>query len=419
MKVFDTEPRLEIETRDADFLSGPPLRRILILALVLGSEALIASGARFDSDGGILTRLLRDWWTWVEAFALSFATLFATFAYLQHKTALAKISDEVALKPIRRHLFAAHFAAIGIFGALTAGLYRGQFSPDFVATGWLVAGLAAIGVAGFAVMPWDVWVRLVRGTWKWWVYAPAAAMAAFLASALSGALSGPATRLTFNLVERWLSPLVSDLVLDPAGMIIGTHRFTARILPGCSGLEGAVFMLVFGVIYLVLFREELRFPQAFLLLPAGIALLFLLNAARIVGLILIGDAGARGIAAGGFHEQAGWILFTLVAFGLAVVARRVAWISAGAPRPEELEESAGNPTLAYLTPLLVILAAGMISKAASANFGEWPLMGCVSWPLWALYGCFGESMRSSTGSRDGTRRSAGWELLSYGSPSTG
>ena len=59
----------------------------------------------------------------------------------------------------------------------------------------------------------------------------------------------------------------------------------------------------------------------------GVVALFLLNAVRLTALILIGDAGAPRIALGGFHSQAGWISFNIVALGLAVAARRVAWIS--------------------------------------------------------------------------------------------
>ena len=138
-------------------------------------------------------------------------------------------------------------------------------------------------------------------------------------------------------------------------------------------------------VWLFLFRKECRFPQALLLLPAGVVALFLLNAVRITALILIGDAGLRQIALGGFHSQAGWISFNLVALGLAVAARRIAWFStdgfsngvaampASAPlEREELSrsEAAENPAAYYLMPFLSILFAGMLATAVSAGF-EW------------------------------------------------
>jgi exosortase/archaeosortase family protein len=48
--------------------------------------------------------------------------------------------------------------------------------------------------------------------------------------------------------------------------------------------------------------------------------LFLLNAVRIAALILIGNSGARQIALGGFHLQAGWIAFNGVALVFSVAA---------------------------------------------------------------------------------------------------
>ena len=121
---------------------------------------------------------------------------------------------------------------------------------------------------------------------------------------------------------------------------------------------------MFGLLWLFLFRDEIRFPRSLLLLPAGVLILFLLNAVRIAALVLIGHAGAPDVAAGGFHSQAGWIAFSCVAFGLSIGARRLPWLA------EKTPEHADNPTAAYLLPFLMILVAGFISRAASGNF-EW------------------------------------------------
>jgi exosortase E/protease (VPEID-CTERM system) len=82
---------------------------------------------------------------------------------------------------------------------------------------------------------------------------------------------------------------------------------------------------------------------------------------------MIGHAGAREIATRGFHSQAGWIAFNSVAFGLSVVARRLPWFSS-----REVAEPAaeGYPAAPYLVPFLAILAAGMVSRAATGGF-EW------------------------------------------------
>jgi len=128
-------------------------------------------------------------------------------------------------------------------------------------------------------------------------------------------------------------------------------------------------ILIFGVVWLWLFRSECRFPQALLLIPAGLFVIFLLNALRIAALILIGNAGASRIALGGFHSQAGWIAFNAVALGFSVAARHVPWIAVRDPRAA-LDAPSHNPTAAYLVPFLAILCAGMLASVVSADF-EW------------------------------------------------
>ena len=103
----------------------------------------------------------------------------------------------------------------------------------------------------------------------------------------------PASYLTFDLTKRFLSLFVSGIVANPEKMMLGTQRFSVNIAPGCSGLEGVGLILAFGVLWLLMFRRECRFPQCLLLLPFGVTLIFVLNAARIAALILIGNAGAQ------------------------------------------------------------------------------------------------------------------------------
>jgi exosortase E/protease (VPEID-CTERM system) len=109
--------------------------------------------------------------------------------------------------------------------------------------------------------------------------------------------------------------------------------------------------------------------------------IWLSNALRITALILIGVAGAPKVAAGGFHSQAGWIAFNCVALSFAVLTRHMPWFASkrfAADRSASVQLStvsvvaaAGhNPTAAYLAPFLAILAAAMLSRAASGGF-EW------------------------------------------------
>jgi exosortase E/protease (VPEID-CTERM system) len=189
-------------------------------------------------------------------------------------------------------------------------------------------------------------------------------------------------------VSVFLRPFIPDLAADTATMTIGTDRFRATILGPCSGVEGVGLILVFSVVWLWFFRRECRFPQALLLIPAGVCILWLLNAVRIAVLILIGNAGAANVAVGGFHSQAGWIAFNAVALGFSLTAQRVQWFTTRARVPKE--SSAENPTAAYLTPFLAVLAAAMMARAASGTF-EWlyPLRffaaAAALWFFWPKY----------------------------------
>ncbi len=160
-----------------------------------------------------------------------------------------------------------------------------------------------------------------------WIYALMTSVAACLMGAFARTLWGSAARWTFVLVKILLKMFLSGVYADVSTMSIGTESFHVEIAPECSGLEGAALMLSFCALWLWLLRREFRFPRALLLAPASVAILFLLNAFRIAALILIGNAGAPGIALGGFHSQAGWIAFNGVAIGLMVLSRRVQWIT--------------------------------------------------------------------------------------------
>jgi len=112
-----------------------------------------------------------------------------------------------------------------------------------------------------------------------------------------------------------------------------------------------------------------RFPQAFILIPAAMAIMFALNIMRVAALIMIGSAGAARVAMSGFHSQAGWIAFNAVALGVAWIAPRIAWFTVG-ERQLTRSHALGNQTVPYLLPFAAILAAGMVSKAAADGF-EW------------------------------------------------
>jgi exosortase E/protease (VPEID-CTERM system) len=180
----------------------------------------------------------------------------------------------------------------------------------------------------------------------------------------------PSADLTFSLVAGLLRLFLPQLVSDRASMALGGPNFVVTIGLGCTGWEGTALMFVFSVAWLCVRRREFRFPRALLLVPAALLAMWISNAVRITILILIGVAGAPGVAMNGFHSEAGWIAFNCVALGFAVATRKVSWLATQAPAPPSQKPFARSSTAAYLLPFLAILATAMISRSASGGF-EW------------------------------------------------
>jgi len=300
------------------------------------------------------------------------AGLFMALRYLGNREP-QRVFPETDEPRIHWHLLAWHVGAIAVFAYVSSKLFGGHLSGaqnGAAAVAWLALGMLAIVLAATAFVPAAQWIELFRGNAKIWFWAVAAAVLACVAGNVGRLLWAPVTRATFGLVKIFLGLFVPLLVSDPAAMTIGSPAFHVEIAPECSGLEGMGLILVFTIAWLCLFRKEFRFPQALLVIPAGLGVMFLLNALRIAALILIGNAGAPEIALGGFHSQAGWIAFTAVTLAFPVVAGRIAWIGATQTGPQRAESVGENPTTRYILPFLAILAAAMISRAASGPF-EW------------------------------------------------
>lgn len=350
------------------------LFRILCLACLFIGEALVLS-VWLDNDSLLqaagLAGFIGHWGPWILKAVVGFAAIFASFAYLGERPVFAALDRNLAEMPPRWPLIAGHIGAIAFFGWASAILYgSGGRAGGALAAAWLAAGIAAVALAAFAALPARLWLNLAQGTGALWIYAALGSIAGCITANLSRSLWEPAARLTFAMVRALLAPFVSGVVTDPSRLMIGTSRFRVLIAPQCSGLEGAGLIVIFSVLALILFRRECRFPQALLLIPAGAIAVFLLNTVRLTALVLIGNAGARDIAIGGFHSQAGWILFNGVAVGMCISVRRIPWITTHVPQAASEAGWDTNATAAYLTPFLGILIAGMIATAASGGF-EW------------------------------------------------
>ena len=368
-----------------EFLTQTLVGRFVCLALLLVAE-VTALSVWVDNDTlprtGHLLPLLHDWGAAVVRGAIAFAAVFLTFALPKCRTAL----ERVALLPIQPRWLAGHvLLALGFVWA-SKQLYSGRvpdFNPDLLVAAWAVTGLVAVALAALAFLALKTWRQIFDATGSLWAVALSTALVASFFTRPARALWEPATRLTFTMVKFMLSWLLPEATTVAEKATIHAPHFSVIIAPECSGLEGAALILVFMIVWLWLFRQESRFPWALALLPAGVVVLFILNAVRLTALVWIGNAGAQKIAAGGFHSQAGWISFNAVAFGLSVVARRSPWFST---RTQHVEHSrtTEDATGAFLIPFLAILGIGMLARAASAGFESlYPLrLVAGGLPLW-------------------------------------
>jgi exosortase E/protease (VPEID-CTERM system) len=178
-------------------------------------------------------------------------------------------------------------------------------------------------------------------------------------------LWAPLQKSTFWAVSALLSLLGCRADLYPQDAIIRTQTFAVRVGEACSGLEGIGLICAFLTLYLWFSRRELRFPHALLLVPAGAAAIWILNAVRITALVLIGSWNAD-VAIKGFHSVAGWLFFNLVACGLVYSSSRMHLFSTNVAEPDR--DRVSNPAAIYLAPMLTIVLVAMVTQAFSAGF---------------------------------------------------
>ncbi len=342
------------------------------LISVLAAE-LLALTVRFDAEG--LARRAH-WWTRglgespvLLQGLLAFSAAFLLVVSPQLKVLARSLTEESAEHRWGPWL-SFQLAAVVMFWLCTARVFEGGEDSVGWAMGWVASAVAA------AIS----WLLAIAPARRWWALARKERMA-LLVAGVAGAVvvvSGRAVRelwpplagVTFWLVERLLGVMYSRTVSVPSELILGTPAFQVTIAPQCSGYEGVALVLLFLAVYLWLFRRELRFPHALLLLPIGALAIWLANVVRITALIGIGTSVSAAVAAGGFHSQAGWLFFLAVSLGLMAAGHRVRLFAAPAvtrPEPSGPPREATEVT-ALLVPALVLLASVIVTSALSSGF---------------------------------------------------
>ena len=364
------------------------LTRIGLLAILVGQ--LLYLTIRFDSQA--LDNAASPWLR-VVAWSPQYLRLAITVAVvflLLHARRLS--TGTLPRRPTmsasaRLGCVAVHLSALYVFVQISSRIFGSAVSPaeaPWSVTAWFLVGATVLVSWALAFLgKWPA-ASSERANRALAAGAVGLGVLAWLGSYLSEALWRTFAGYTFSIAAAVLRLVYDDVVSRPERLVLGTRGFRVNIAPTCSGLEGVGLLLGFLGIYLWLFRRELRFPAALVLLPIGAVSIWLLNALRIVVLIVIGSSGWREIALGGFHSQAGWLTFNAVALGFVAVVNRSGWFA------KSLEDAPTRPaqdsTAPYLAPFVVVLATAMVTGAFSSGI-DWlyPLRVVAgAWVLWTF-----------------------------------
>ena len=346
-------------------------RLILTLTLIVG-EFVALSIPVDTADLRVTTGLggwLADWGPVGARILLLGLTLTVVFAGLISRGQTPVLRE----KRISWRALIAHLCALPVFSLAALRLFNphtSAASAGLLAFACMAAGLATVTSGLFILLPASFWLNALGRARLAPLYGFSTAAATFGLVAASRWIWKPWMHLTFLSVRTVLHWLRPDVVADATTNMIGTRSFAVTISAACSGYEGVALMLLFGAAWLWLFRRDFRFPQSLILIPAGMVAMWALNVVRISGLILIGAAGARSIALGGFHSQAGWIAFLGMALALMLASQRMVWFAAARGETGSAVVARNDPTATYLVPFLTILAAGILSSAMTGTF-EW------------------------------------------------
>lgn len=261
-------------------------------------------------------------------------------------------------------LYAATLTALAKLINGPTGSEGATFSYILAAT---ILTLSSVVSWCLGAMPARFWLRWVsRNVSLFLVVAAVGAMAYAvgrhytpLAVASMSTLTGSLERATLRIIAFVLRLLVIHVVFDPKTSLIGTDKFDIYIDAGCAGWEGIVLFGTFFSIYLWFYRQEFRFPHVLLLMPIGAALLWSLNALRILALVLLGN-WSESLAMGGFHSVAGWLFFTAAILAVVAASRRLKTFSKSTPALNPPPGS--NPAAPYLAPLIMIIATAMVTR---------------------------------------------------------
>jgi exosortase E/protease (VPEID-CTERM system) len=346
-----------------------PTGRWLLAAALLVTEYLLGIFA-FDSERMPVGADTRAFGLLGDSMPLIVVVMTATFLIgdVPSRPELTEIA--AAFRGPRRTwpLLVGHLLAYAVALGVTIFVFNAKLElrhPWLWVALWGFSGVCSLLLLVAAVVPRAALRSLRRPVLRALTSGLLVGLVALLAGYATAMLWEPMSRLTLKVVTFLLGLTGQEVISIPDELVVGTASYNVFIDRPCSGAEGIGLMTVLLGFYLFHFRKSLRFPSALGLLPIGVALVWVANSLRIAALTGIGTWLSPEIAEGGFHSAAGWLLFCIITLGLVALSRHSAWFSAD---QGYREGGLRTPEGAYLLPLLVLLATGLVSALFSADF---------------------------------------------------
>lgn len=272
--------------------------------------------------------------------------------------------------------------SFGAFATVTALIFEKPVDPSHLTKTWFSIwfglALATLVLWFLSLAPSSFWLYLGKKKRTELLFGILLGFTAWMVTGMLARYEGPLAQnelwlilsgLTLGVVYYLLSFVYSRLIYQPELFVIGTPSFPVEITSGCSGIEGVSLIVLFLTIYLCLFRKDLRFPQILWLFPLGILAVWIANALRITLLIVIGSSFSPDVAMQGFHAQAGWIAFILIALAAITLSHRMSFFSVKNYERVTIPTSY-TMAIALIAPLGVQMFAMMITSALSGGF-DW------------------------------------------------
>jgi exosortase E/protease (VPEID-CTERM system) len=363
-----------------------PARASAIIVLVLLQLTVLDRNYHFPlavaQPGPPLWFAINTGLKWFAYAALFGAVMFGLLALARARDLASQWRDAA-----RGHAWGRWLGAeIAVFTLLLAALpifSAGAEAPPWLAlAAWLTAGAAMLACAGLALAPPRFWRAFAaQGPSAYWLALGVGALT-FAALPLSqnswDALSAATLQLSYAILQIY----EPSARMEADTFLLGAGDFAVLVRAACSGYEGVALVLCMLGFYIFAFRRDLRFPHVLLLLPIGVAAIWLSNALRLALLVSIGAHVSPQAALNGFHAQAGWVMFLAVTISLMALAHHMRFFRAGqAPRA-----AAPDPALKLAAALLAPFAALMAARIGGAMSGElWISAALIVLPAGAIW----------------------------------